>query len=307
MMGLIEQEKSLLPIAQENTIKTYSENGQIAEYIKTINKFPILNEQQEKALLVDFFENKNKNAGHLILNSHLRLVVKIAMEYKKYHASLMDLIAEGNLGLLKALQKFSLEKQVRFSTYAILWIKASIKHFLTKSISSIKAITTNTQKKLFFHLSKAKKYLDIENKISNPDEITKISNMLGVSKAEIYNHEKMIDEIKETSTNDIIYQNNDATERGETISSPESNLEDITLNANSNSLLKVQLADALSQLSKREAQIIKYRILKPEKYTLAELSTKFSISKERIRQIQENGLKKLKKILQNQENTFNTI
>ena len=307
MTGLIEQQKSLLPIAQETTIKTYSENGQIAEYIKAINKFPILTEQQEHTLLLDFFENNNKNAGHLVLNSHLRLVVKIAMEYKKYHASLMDLIAEGNLGLLKALQKFSLQKQVRFSTYAMLWIKASIKHFLTKSISSIKAITTNTQKKLFFHLSKAKKYLQIENKISNPDEVAKLSSMLGVSKTEIHTHERMLEEIKETSTNDIIYHDNNATERGDTISNPMSNLEDITLNANHKDLIKAKLTEALSQLSKREAQIIRYRILNPEKYTLAELSTKFAISKERIRQIQENGLKKLKKILQNEEIVFNTI
>ena len=146
-------------------VSHYSEKASLSQYIKKINQFPILSEEEEKFLLQDFFENQNNKSGHIVLNSHLRLVVKIAMQYKKFHASLMDLIAEGNLGLLKALKNFNLKKEVRFSTYAMLWIKASIREFLLKSLSSVKVATTSMQKKILFNLGKARKFLGFENPV----------------------------------------------------------------------------------------------------------------------------------------------
>jgi RNA polymerase sigma-32 factor len=291
----------------ENTtgliVKSYSEKEKITEYIKKINRFPVLTEIMEKELLIDFFENKNPKAGHLILNSHLRLVVKIAMQYRRFHASLMDLIAEGNLGLLKALKNFSIAKQVRFSTYAILWVKASIQNFLTNSVTSIKAITTTTQKKLLFNLSKAKKYLNLEgNDFTTLETDEKLSNILGVSSEEIRKHEKMMFETKQFSINDVMHSDEGSpSERGDFISSGEATTEEAFIEKNNRTNLKQTLANAISKLSEREGEILKYRILKSEKYTLAQLSAKLNISKERIRQIQENALKKLKEILKNEQ------
>jgi RNA polymerase sigma-32 factor len=308
MQYLMNKETNI--INQSSLVNSHitSEKEQIAEYIKTVNKFPILTEQEEHYLLTEFFENQNLKAGHQILNSHLRLVVKIAIEYKKYHNSLMDLIAEGNLGLLKALQKFSFQKNVRFSTYALLWVKASIQNFLTQSISSVKAITTNVQKKLLFNFSKAKKSLGINaGKNLNTEELKNVSNMLGVTANDIKDYENMMHSIQELSTNDTMQsQDSEHLERGNLIPSkdltPEASFEKTSINAE----LKHKVNFALSQLSKREAEIIKYRVLNSEKYTLAELSKKFAISKERIRQIQDSGLKKLKKILQNEITPFIT-
>jgi RNA polymerase sigma-32 factor len=286
--------------------KINTERSQISEYIKKVNKFPILTEQQEKKLLEDFFLNQNSQAGHLVLNSHLRLVIKIAMQYRKFHSSMLDLIAEGNLGLLKALKNFSLEKEVRFSTYAILWVKASIQNFLTKTLTSIKAITTTTQKKLLFKLGKAKQFLGIKDGSTSREDAKKIANFLNVEENEILKHEKMIYAIKENSINDLILsEESEGAEVGDFLSSQEHTLEENAIITNEKNILKEKIANALSKLSKREAEIIRLRILNPEKYTLAELSSKFKISKERIRQIQENSLKKLKELLKEEEKQIN--
>jgi RNA polymerase sigma-32 factor len=308
-MNILVDKNNKFPPAKADDVdvRAYSENTQIAEYIKEINKFPILTEEQERFFLKDFFENQNLKAGHIVLNSHLRLVVKIAMEYKRFHASLLDLIAEGNVGLLKALKKFSLEKEVRFATYAIIWIKASIKNFLTKSISSVKAITTNSQKKLLFNLTKAKKYLGIEGSNLNSNQVSQISQMLAVSPDEIKSYENMMFEIKETSLNDKIYSNDEVTERGDLTSNSEDNLETKISTKSEYEALKKTLKMAMEGLTEREREIVKYRILEPEKYTLHDLSNKFSISRERVRQLQDNALKKLKKILQNENLTFSVF
>ena len=292
-------------VSEDLVVRTQSEKQQVAEYIKKVNSFPILSEEQEKRLLQDFFTNKNPNSGHQVLNSHLRLVVKIAMQYRKFHASMLDLIAEGNLGLLKALKNFSLKKEVRFSTYAILWVKASIQNFLTKSITSIKAITTASQKKLLFGLNRAKKELGIESRIETPQDREKLSKMLGIEEVDISKHERMMTEIRQISTNDPIHGEEGVIgERGDFVSNGEE-LEEKIIQKSNNDILKQKISNALNKLSSRESEIIKYRILNPEKYTLAELSSKFNISKEIIRQIQENALKKLRESLRHEKDLIN--
>lgn len=290
------QEEGLVLKTNELKIYSYSEGQKIGEYLKKISKFPVLTEEQEKTLLLEFFQRENKKAGQFLVNCHLRLVVKIAMKYKNYHSSLFDLIAEGNLGLLKALKNFSIEKQVRFSTYAMIWIKASIREFLVKSVSSIKAITTTTQKKMLFSLSSAKKHLGLRGESLTLENEEKLSKMLSVSKEELRKHEQMMYATRETSTNDVKFEENDS-EAGDFISSSNETLEGEVIKKDNQNVLKQKLELAMSELSPREVEILKYRILMPEKYTLAELSTKFQVSKERIRQIQEGAVKKLKNIL----------
>jgi RNA polymerase sigma-32 factor len=306
---IISNNFSFPKVNEDSTIKTVvnakSEREQVAEYIKKVNSFPVLTEEQEKALLIDFFKNQNPYSGHHILNSHLRLVVKIAMQYRKFHSSMLDLIAEGNLGLLKALKNFSLKKEVRFSTYAILWVKASIQNFLTKSITSIKAITTSSQKKLLFGLNKAKRELGIVDGMETSQDKSKLSKMLGINEKEIAKYERMMFEIRQISTNEPINGEEGVIgERGDFVSNGEM-LEDKIIQKSNNDILKKKIQIALSKLSLRESDIVKYRILNPEKYTLAELSTKFNISKERIRQIQENALKKLRDILKDEKHLIN--
>ena len=289
---------STLPVYTSNKGGLFSdEKLKVFDYIKKVNQFPILTEEEEKNLLEDFFKNRNIKAGHVVLNSHLRLVVKIAMQYKRYHTSLFDLIAEGNLGLLKALKNFSLEKKVRFATYAMLWVKASIREFLIKSISSVKAITTNSQKKLLFGLSKARRFLGISaGEIHSKKQVEDISKLLNVEAGEIAEYERMMRETKETSLNEARFEEG-GTEMGDAISNGE-NLAETSLVKNSKEILKSKLQNALQKLSPKEAEIIKLRMLDGEKNTLATLSEKFGISKERVRQIQDSATKKLKKILE---------
>lgn len=290
--------KQALPVVfAEKSEVSFEEKTQIANYIKKVNSFPILTEEEEKHLLIDLFQNQNINAGHIILNSHLRLVVKIALQYKTYHNSLLDLIAEGNLGLLKALKNFSIEKQVRFATYAMLWIKASIREFLIKSISSVKAITTNSQKKLLFGLSRVKKLLNIrkDDKLTL-EQSEKIADILNVQNKDILEYERIMIETKQFSLNETKFQDN-GIEFSEITSNGE-NLEDTQISKNTKQLLKVKIQEALKKLSPKEGEIITFRMLNEEKLTLADLSEKLQISKERVRQIQESALKKLKQILE---------
>lgn len=295
---------SILPAYSSNSGELISnEKLRIFDYIKKVNQFPILTEEEEKNLLEDFFQNRNIKAGHVVLNSHLRLVVKIAMQYKRYHASLLDLIAEGNLGLLKALKNFSLEKKVRFATYAMLWVKASIREFLIKSISSIKAITTNSQKKLLFGLTKAKKFLGVTQlDVLTEKQLSDIAKLLNIDAKEITEYERMMSETREISLNETKFEEG-AIEIGDVTSNGE-NLAEISIIKNSKELLKAKLQNALQELSPKEAEIIKLRMLGGEKNTLSTLSERFGISKERVRQIQENALKKLKKILEEDEEFY---
>jgi RNA polymerase sigma-32 factor len=277
-----------------------STTGQnLHEYIKMVNNFPILSEEQEKFLINDFFTNGNKSSGHAVLNSHLRLVVKIALSYKKHQAQLLDMISEGNIGLLKALKNFSTEKEVRFATYAMLWIKASIQSFLLKSFSSVKIGTTNTQKKIIFGLNKVKKYLGIE-KVETEQELKKIANVLNVSCEDITTTEKMLYNTKELSLNDFVSEEERA-ERGDLLSYTQSThdiekreLENKAILKDNNNLLKEKISNAFKTLTEREAEIVKQRILNDNGTTLSFLAKKFNVSIERVRQIQAQSLKKLK-------------
>jgi RNA polymerase sigma-32 factor len=292
----------------QNSSHNQTEAVLLKAYIEKVNSFPILSEDDEKSLLEQFFIYHNKEAGHTVLNSHLRLVVKIAKDHKKYHASLLDLISEGNLGILKALKNFSLEKQVRFSTYAMFWIKASIREFLLRAMSSIARIgTTAAQKRIIFGLSKVKKFLGIIDNVSYEANIEKVANMLNVKEKELRSVQNAMYNMTNYSMNSPLSSEDNGAELGDTIASEDKTIETKFLENDNVNIVKGKIAEALASLSKREANIIKLRILNPEKYTLSDLSNKFNISKERVRQIQENALKKLRIALENDKEILSFI
>jgi len=266
------------------------------QYIAEINRIPMLTEDEE------LFYSKEKDAGNidaakLLVSSHLRLVVKIAGKYKNYGLPMMDLISEGNIGLMRAVKTFDYRKGYRLATYSMWWIKAYIQEYILKTWSIVKIGTNAAQKKLFFNLKKIKN--DIlsytSRKYLTNSDVKRISNTLNVSEQDV------IDMDTRTTKGDLYLnsksKSEDDTEIIDLIPSKQS-LQDAIVDRkrleNRNSQL---LRDSLSILNDREKDIIRMRRLTDTPMTLAEVSKKCNISGERVRQIESRAIEKMKEYI----------
>lgn len=294
-----EKTSDLIIENQENyqTSKNLVKNDDgFAQYLREIQKFPILTPEQEYEYAVRFARNNDKEAGKILIQSHLRLVVKIAYKFKNYGLPASDLVAEGNIGLIQALKKFEPEKGFRFSTYAMWWIRAFIQDYVLRSWSMVKIGTTSAQKKLFFNLNKIKKKLGInhnENQISS-ENIAKIASDLNVSKAEVLDMDSRLTQSDKSLNSKF---NDDETEIGDQMSDNSPSQEEIAIKNQEISRQKALFKKAFEQLNDREKEIILKRQLIDDPQTLEELSQYFKVSRERIRQIEENAIKKIKKFI----------
>lgn len=294
-----EKTSDLIIENQENyqTQKNLAKNDDgFVQYLREIQKFPILTPEQEYEYAVRFARNNDKEAGKILIQSHLRLVVKIAYKFKNYGLPASDLVAEGNIGLIQALKKFEPEKGFRFSTYAMWWIRAFIQDYVLRSWSMVKIGTTSAQKKLFFNLNKIKKKLGInhsDNQISS-ENIAKIANDLNVSKEEVLDMDSRLTQSDKSLNSKF---NDDETEIGDQMSDNSPSQEEIAIKNQEISRQKALFKKAFDQLNDREKEIILKRQLIDDPQTLEELSQYFKVSRERIRQIEENAIKKIKKFI----------
>jgi len=273
-------------------------------YIVEINKFPVLTLEEEKKLIHNISNNSVDaiKSAHKIVTSHLRLVVKIAFGYKGYGLPMMDLISEGNIGLMKAVKKFDKSKECRVSTYATFWIQSSIKEYIVKSWSLVKIGTTVAQKKLFFNLRKLIDKISDDNQYNSLSdlEIDHISKDLSVSKKEVvdtynrlFNKDVSLNVPAGNMNSEII---ND--DKIDFIESENNQFEELI--EKDNSVYQIQLLnEAISKLNEREKEIIKARRLDNPVKTLSYLASKFNISIERVRQIENDVLNKLKNYFYN--------
>ncbi|MDA0617158.1 MAG: sigma-70 family RNA polymerase sigma factor [Proteobacteria bacterium] len=272
-------------------INSLTQSG-LSQYISYVNSIPLLSEEEEKSLLKDFTQNHNQNAGKKVAEAHLRIVVKIAMEFRTYCNNLWDMIAEGNVGLLKALKNFSPAKEVRFVTYATLWVKASIQEFVLRSSANVKISIGQMQKKILFNMGKVKAAL---NKYSQKNCTTKeIADILEVPESEINALQFAIGESSldaqtsgegETTIQDIT--------PAETPTPEDYFLEVKNHNQNKNTIIQ-----AFKKLNEREISVIKKRFLTNKQSTLLDISKELGVSVERVRQIEAAALKKMKTSLQ---------
>ncbi|MCD6074861.1 MAG: rpoH, partial [Rhodospirillales bacterium] len=163
-----------------------ADGGGLSRYLNEIKAFPVLSAEEEYMLAKRFKEHGESNAAHKLVTSHLRLVAKIAMQYRGYGLPVADLISEGNLGLMKAVKKFEPDKGFRLSTYAMWWIKASVTEYILRSWSLVKMGTMAAQKKLFFSLRKAKRNLEISDmREIDPENAQVLSKQFGLSASDI--------------------------------------------------------------------------------------------------------------------------
>ena len=279
-------------IENKNLLPVITSENDIYPYLKKINQFPMLSNEEEKKLAIDWLKNGNTKSAQKLVTSHLRLVAKIAMGYRGYGLPLFDLISEGNLGLIQAIRKFDPDKGFRLATYAIWWIRASIQEYVLHSWSLVKIGTTAAQKKLFFNLRRLRNQLKkYEEGYLTNDQIKSISQDLGVTEDEVKQMEGRVFN-QDFSLNTPLNDENDS----EWIDQVEDENIDLVNRVEERDELdkrKALYSQAVKKLEPRELEILTARRLDEEPKTLEDLSQKYSISRERVRQIENKAIKKL--------------
>jgi len=266
-------------------------------YLSEIRKFPILAPEQEYMLAKRYSEHQDPEAAAQLVTSHLRLVSKIAMGYRGYGLPVSELISEGNIGLMQGVKKFEPERGFRLATYAMWWIKASIQEYILRSWSLVKMGTTAAQKKLFFNLRRMKKNLDAyEDTDLHPDDVAKIATTLGVSQQEVVNMNRRMMMGGDASLNVSLREEGEG--QWMDILADERPLQDETVaDAEEASVRHDMLVEAMGSLNERERDILTERRLTDDPKTLEELSQVYSVSRERVRQIEVRAFEKLQKAM----------
>ena len=264
--------------------------------IELSKKASILEKDEEFDLINDWRDNKTPRSLQKILNSYLRLAVSYARKYSSYGLPIDDLIHEGVLGIMHALEKFDTSKDFRLSTYASWWIRASIQDYILKNWSVVRTGSTASQKALFFNLKKIKQQInDVSREFMGQKELNKVSSMLNVKSIEVQNMESRLtggdlhlnQKVDNETENDLMSLLADERQN------PEETYEDF----NDKNIKKDFINKAIDTLNDREKTIIRLRKFRERSITLDELGQKLKISKERVRQIETKALDKLKKAL----------
>jgi RNA polymerase sigma-32 factor len=263
----------------------------LQRYMAEIKKFPILEAEEEYMLAKRWSEHGDYQAAHKLVTSHLRLVAKIAAGYKGYGLPQTELISEGNIGLMQAVKKFDPELGFRLSTYAIWWIKASIQEFVLRSWSLVKMGTSASHKKLFFNLRKIKKQIDAMDRNLTDEQVAFIAGELDVSESDV------IDMNARMNAHDHFLNqkvgDDDNQEWMDMLESPDANQEEVLAESQELDYKRGLLASAMGTLNEREQHIIRKRRLQEPPSTLEDLSQLYSISRERVRQIETRAMEKL--------------
>ena len=267
----------------------------LAHYLKEIRQFPMLGPQEEFMLAKRWREHGDRDAADKLVTSHLRLAVKIAMGYRGYGLPISEIISEGNVGLMQALNRFEPEKGFRFATYAMWWIKASIQDYILRSWSLVKIGTTASQRKLFFKLRSAKRKISALESGGDlrPDQVTSIANSLNVAEREVIDMNRRL--AGDKSLNAPIHEDGDAEEWQTYLVDQSPSPEAIVVDQDEKEHRHEALTSAIDILSGRERRIFEARHLTDAPLTLEELALEFNVSRERIRQIETRAFEKVRK------------
>ena len=278
------------------TIPTGGEAG-LNRYLAEIKKFPILSPEEEYMLAKRWTEHQDTDAAARLVNSHLRLVAKIAMGYRGYGLPVAELISEGNIGLMQGVKKFEPERGFRLATYAMWWIRAAIQEFILRSWSLVKMGTTAAQKKLFFNLRRMKNRIEaFEDGDLKPEDVAKIATDLGVSEEDVVSMNRRMAMGGDTSLNVPLREEGEG-QWQDWLVDTEPLQDERVAEAEETRVRHELLVEAMKALNDREKHILTERRLTDEPKTLEELSQVYDVSRERIRQIEVRAFEKLQKAL----------
>ncbi len=277
----------------------FSPEINMARYLQNIRKYPILTQEEEYKLATKYKETGNKDVAYQLITSHLRLVVKVVSRYRGYGLPVSEMISEGNIGLLYAIDKFEPDKGFRFSTYALWWIKASVQKYILNSWSLVKLGTTAAQKKLFFNLRKIKNSLNLmDDRELSSDVLKDIASSLDVSVQEVTDMNMRL-KAHDGSLNSPVDSDSDRTaEWMDFISDGKPNQEERYAYKETMNYRRKLFNQAITVLNPREKDILFKRRMSDETITLEDLSQAYNISKERVRQIELNSIRKISKAIE---------
>ena len=279
------------------TIPATGGEAGLNRYLSEIKKFPILTPEEEYMLAKRWTEHQDTDAAAKLVNSHLRLVAKIAMGYRGYGLPVSELISEGNIGLMQGVKKFEPERGFRLATYAMWWIRASIQEFILRSWSLVKMGTTAAQKKLFFNLRRMKNRIEaFEDGDMKPEDVAKIATDLGVSEEDVISMNRRMAMGGDTSLNVPLRDDSEGSWQDFLVDS-EPLQDERVADAEESQMRHALLEEALQALNDRERHILTERRLRDDPKTLEELSQVYDVSRERIRQIEVRAFEKLQKAL----------
>ncbi len=271
----------------------------LTRYMQEIRKYPMLAHDEEERLARAWRDNGDQTAAHRLVNSHLRLVAKIAMGYRGYGLPVGELISEGNVGMMQAVKRFDPDRGFRLSTYAMWWIRAAIQEYILHSWSLVKMGTTAAQKKLFFNLRRLKGQMQaIDDGDLQPGQVAKIAHLLDVPEQDVVSMNRRLSSA-DSSLNAPIKMDGEGEWQDWLVD--ERDGQEVEL-AEREELTgrKALLANALKTLSERERHILSERRLKDNPTTLEDLSQHYNVSRERVRQIEVRAFEKLQKSMKTQ-------
>jgi RNA polymerase sigma-32 factor len=264
--------------------------------LQDIRKFPLLEPEEEYMLAKRWKEHEDPEAAARMVNSHLRLVAKLAMGYRGYGLPLGEVISEGNVGLMQAIKRFEPEKGFRLATYAMWWIKASIQEYILRSWSLVKIGTTAAQKKLFFNLRRMKGEIKaLEEGDLKQENLETIATKLKVSEQEVINMNRRMAG-PDSSLNAPVRADSGG-EWQDWLVDDSDNQETVLADQEEMAERRKMLVDAMKVLNDRERQILAARRLQEHPKTLEDLSQEYRISRERVRQIEVRAFEKLQKAM----------
>ena len=271
----------------------------LSRYVHDIRKYPILTVEEELMLARRWRKEQDLPAARQLVSAHLRLVAKIANGYRNYGLPLDELIGEGNVGMMQAVERFDPDCGFRLATYAIWWIRGAIQNYVLRNLSLVRMGTTAAQKKLFFSLRRLKgEMVAIEDGDLNPEQVATIADALEVPEQEVVTMNRRL-ATRDQSLNAPLRSESDS-EWQDWLADEADSPETMVVESEELSGRKALLAVALETLNERERHIVSERRLKEQPTTLEQLSEYYGVSRERVRQLEERAFVKLQRAMKGQ-------
>ncbi len=273
-------------------------SGNRRELVRAAMNAPYLSREEEHQLALDWRDNDDQAALDRLSLSHMRLVIAVAAKYRNFGLSMSDLIQEGHIGLLEAASRFEPEREVRFSTYATWWIRASIQDYILRNWSIVRGGTSSTQKALFFNLRRLRAKLSSgTTRVTETELVGKIAQTMGVKVADVATMSARLSGPDTSLNAPMMESDGSSADRQDFLVSDDPLPEEMVGGAIDTERRSLWLESALGVLSERELRIVRERRLSEEGATLEALGHKLGISKERVRQIESRALEKLREAL----------
>jgi len=292
---LAQNEMFPVSIAQSLPVRTSTDlkvQDPLTLYLKEISKHKLLTPDEEKDLTAELIRTGDIEVAKKLVLANLRLVVKIALEYKNAYKNIMDLIQEGNIGLMKAVSKYDPSKGAKLSYYASWWIRSYILKFILDNFRLVKIGTTQEQKKLFYNLMREKQRL---MSLGIAPDVKLLSENLGVSeKAVIEMDQRLSTHGQEVSFDKPLDDDSRSQTLGDIIGDDEDSVESKLSDLQNLEILQQHLGDFVKNLKPRDQEIFKKRLLSEIPESLQSIADQYGVSRERIRQVEERLIEQLK-------------